>query len=231
MFQVHYYLDPKGPNTNMIYNRLELKSESPNSDLMLCTKDKTFRVREAYHSNSLFVATQKTSAPEYTTCNDDALILLDNIPAIWETQDIDVSSIQLPSSIPSYTGCHDTLRTAPENDYMTRESLSMQTPLSEKQFDDLWRNSVCVELDENWGENGKKFAFKVDEDTIRKVLSRILVITETRPSEFPTDKLFPKELHGNMGHEHDLYYEEPLGVVDSVLRRFSKEEEERKEMK
>lgn len=188
---------------------------------MLCTEDKTFRIREAHHSNSLFVSTTDVSHSEaYKDCNPDAIILLDNIPALWEIAPADESQIYLPSDIPIYKGSEENHEKI-ESKGTTLLDVRAKAAISQKQFDDLWRENGGVEIEDK--KNNKSTAYLLDSSVIAKVMNLILGTIETT-SELSLDKVSIAALHEGMRNFAGKRSDEPYTVVESVVRKFSKEE-------
>lgn len=260
---------------NRIHVSLQLKSKSDSGEVMLCTNDKTYKIREAHHSNSLFVAAAQGSAmlkPEneppahdqdgdtilttsanvqtksYGDLPQDAITLLDNVSAIWEPIELNDKIISLPSNLPIYKGFDSNSDTQNINSHIEKPSfrslkeLKAETPLSDKQIDHLWAKKGGVQLSiPNQTNELKKCAFLISSNVVYRVLSSILASLElfqskrdgnTKSNDYTNIQVL--SLYDNMGNltenndRKKSGYEEPLDVVESVVKMFSKETFERK---
>lgn len=202
---------------------------------MLCTDDKTFRVREAYHSNSLFVSTANVSSnPAYSHCKSDSVILLDNIPAIWETVAVDNDRVSLPNSIPVYKGIEETKESSGENSRiglqrrkMTLHEIKHTTAISKQQFDKLWRENAGVEVMDYEDEEGQTLGYIIHRLVIWKVLNGILAAIETGVVPYLTiNNIYPGTLQECLARTGGKKQDEPFTVIESIVRKFSDEPQE-----
>lgn len=199
---------------------------------MLCTDTKTFKVREAFHSNSLFA--MDASTPK--------LRLLSNIPIYWETTEVtsnshDVGSEKLLDDVPHYFGAQEhfpkkadkTTALPPTKNGLSRkrqESIDVvrnRTPLSDGEFVKIWRRHAGVELNSGDG-NEPGEAYILSEDVVFEVLKDVLVAL--KPGIQSISKVSTKDIYAQLTEDDE--YEEPIEVVESVIRKFATVSEERK---
>lgn len=189
----------------------------------------------------------------YHNLPDDAITLLDNVPAMWEPVELDTFSVQLPSNIPVYKGYDYSISSSLQNrsfePSMFRSLLVLkdETPFSEKQFNDLWTKSGGVELSvPNDALPIKKenncFAFLLDSEVIYNVLSSVLASLELSLSKSKQnsnkntyENILTFSLYRTLsgldtegGNSKEANFNEPLEVLESVVKMFSISPEERK---
>lgn len=210
-------------------SRLKLMAPEPTSDLVLCTETKTYKVRELHHSNSLFAMDAST----------DQIQLLSNINTIWETQEIASQGAsaagedksELLDNVPRYYGAHEhsfgsekaangagagagLRRKRPESARLVRTRI----PVSEAEFQELWRRHAGVEFNTAADGDGEPEAYLASDDVICQVLKDVLVVLKSVPAT-TLGSVDPKAVYKCLVEDEE--YDEPFQVVDSVLRKFA----------
>lgn len=164
--------------------------------------------------------------------------LLSNIPTFWETIEVTNSASEdlsagLFDKIPRYYGAHEhsfnrqshsvggtkLTRKRPDSLEMVRN----RTPVSNAEFVDLWQKHAGIEFThEGVGE-----AYLISEDLIYEVLKDILV--GLQPGGMTISAVTPSLVYKQLADAEDNgeKYEEPFQVVESVIRMFATNSEER----
>lgn len=203
-----------------------MKASKLSSDLVLCTDSKTFKVREAHHSNSLFAMDGSSSK----------LRLLSNISTFWETTGIDVSNTsgraELLEKVPRYYGAQEhslgkSKISAPTSSAgLNRkrpdsvEVLQNRTPVSDAEFTELWRRHAGVEFKVDEGLE----AYILSDEVIHDVLKDVLVSMKTVGDSIKS--VSPTKIFNQLAEDQD--FEELPPVVTSVIKKFATSSQERK---
>lgn len=203
-----------------------MKASKLSSDLVLCTDSKTFKVREAHHSNSLFAMDGSSSK----------LRLLSNISTFWETTSINESNTsgraELLEKVPRYYGAQEhsfgkSKVSAPASSAgLNRKRpdsvdvLRNRIPVSDAEFTELWRRHAGAEFEVDGGLEAYILSDEVIHDVLKDVLVSMKPVGDSIKSISPT-KIFDKLAE-------DEEFEELSPVVTSVIKKFATSSQQRK---
>lgn len=185
--------------------KIYLKAPTDESDVVLCTNDKTYKIRQRNHSNTVLVMKEN---PIFEEGADDQLIGYTKLPSVFECQ-ITTPSINI-NDIPIYNGIEEITET---KDNITIEKLKQRSAISEGEFDKVWFNI-----------NGTCFndiAVILDEEFVSKALH--LLIMSITAAELNFEELSIIEVYNSIKEEAPNF---TISIVETILRKFSINEEE-----
>ncbi|KAK7203128.1 sister chromatid cohesion protein Dcc1 [Myxozyma melibiosi] len=212
-------------------SHLTIKSAGPTSPIFLCSYSKTFRIRQISQSNTILMVSASRSK-NYT---DDQDTQMDDIAEQDGEEEVEAEApvgylSQLPGSIlectssspqvdlsfvPLYNGADALSTTSSSSSSSTSlhlNEIKSQIPVSDYEFANEWAAALGVELPHGG-------AFRLSRDFVQQFLPVFVAAVSA-------DRLDLERLEVARVFEAVKEEDEPVAVVEALLRRFSRTREE-----
>lgn len=178
---------------------LTVKASGNDSEIVMCTKDQTFAIRQRNHSNTVMIMTANKEEEHlcgYTTMH-----------SVYEVHkasgSIDITDIPIYDGADSLKGLKSTI---------TLEKLKNDSAISEKEFDAVW-----------FSLNGSAYnytAIILSDDFITRTLHVMLM--SIMAAKLNIDELSLIEVYQSMEEDPEF----TIDIIETVLRKFVKGERE-----
>ncbi|KAK9240209.1 sister chromatid cohesion protein Dcc1 [Lipomyces kononenkoae] len=190
---------------------LRLKSAGPDTPAFLCGYSRTFQLRQISQSNTLLLLSSDESSIENSDTVPDEItpdpLCATKLPGGY-LESVPLTPLIDFSFVPYYHGAEvaDNVTT------LTRSDVSSRVPVSEYEFESAWVESIGAEID--------GCAYRLSDDLVVRVLPILMAAIQAEGLDYA--KLFVSEVFDAVRADED----EPVAVIEAILRRFSKSRNE-----